>query len=1395
METALHSDGLMRDLSLSLVYRCMRVSLRKITAVVVLFILWAPAVLAQDVLQLDNHVVNSQLSFQTIRANNQRLDTQHGVARAQYRIDSFPSFATPQAAGEAFLTESTLQFGWLADASDLELVESKTSLAGAHLLYRQVFKDLPVYGRHVKINVSRNNTPTMVLSSYDPGVQRRLYLLDEADNVTRAEIPAIIGTVNGMNDPSIHQGDKVWFLEDDTMVKVWRVVASSIETPGEFEFIVHAGSGAILHVLSHSFKRHGEQLESEEVLADPANVKVKSPSTSQLKEQSSKTASVVDGTGLVFDPDPLSTSGSSYTPPFVDNGDSDIPELNAQRVSVTLQDISQVSGSYVLEGPHIKIVGGGSLDYNPPAESSPNNFQYTRAATHFEAVNAYYHIDKSQRYVQSLGFDDVANSPLSVNPHAFGSDNSVYSPGQNLIQFGLGGVDDAEDAGVLWHEYGHALLESSAPSLVATSEGQALHEGWSDYWAGSYLRFQVAEGVSLRTDWREVFKWDSGDGTIWAGRTIESNGTYPDDTRCEDAGDSNGDGCDIYDDGTIWAATLMEIFDELDRTVTDQLNLQSHMYLMSPATFVDAAEALIQADIDLFDGLHTAVLINILGNRGYINESSYGPVITHEELSATEQLGGSRTISATVSTSSAAVDSVFVWYGQGDPDQRLILSNVGGNTYQAELPLPTSPGSVQYYLEAVDDSRQRSVLPGDAPVEVFSFDVGPDMEAPEIIHSPITSASLVLWPPRLVATITDNLGVSSVEVFYEVRDQVGVLVENDSFNLMSTTDDYSGDFPIAESSVAPGYSVGYRIVATDASNAANETMLPQSGLFTFVVTNQGSLVSFDFEDGSANVDASGEWQRGRPAYGLAIAHSGNNVWGTSLETTYSAVTSRSTLDLPELNLANVSTAYLIFWHWYDVEYEGTVSPHEVSNDAEIWDGGNIKISTDGGSNWVAMTPQSGYTGEVSNGSNPLAGEQVFGGYSFGWRREIVALPTGGPVQVRFDFGTDASNTEETEFFAGWYIDDVNVTTELPVDNQAPVVVTPPQALTPVSANSTIDPVEIVLSDNTGINRAEFIVRSSVSTASAGDVLLAMNPADSTLYSGAFTTTSDPLPGDRINYIVEVEDFDGNVTVLDNGGAGYVLEFRTFLSANLLLDPVATGLWRRDGENWIADGDGTDVPRSALIMTPVTLPENTDVVSVELRHRYNLLPGAGGNVKITQDDGGSWQILEPVGGYPGSLDAEGHPMDGEPVFEGNVPGIQEVRFGLEEYAGKEIRLKLDLGASRPLAFGESWEVTGFTVEATTRDTDAVIPLEVSIGANFPEPFSTTTNITYAIEETGLAKLSIYDVLGRRVRLLAYYEHEPGNYSLQISATGLAAGMYYVVLEASGKLESEPITVIH
>ena len=86
---------------------------------------------------------------------------------------------------------------------------------------------------------------------------------------------------------------------------------------------------------------------------------------------------------------------------------------------------------------------------------------------------------------------------------------------------------------------------------------------------------------TARDDWRWVFLWDSGEGSIWNGRYLDHFGQYPQDV-CVASGSG---GCSVHNDGRMWATTLMEVWDDLGREVTDHLVLLSHYYLQAPVYF------------------------------------------------------------------------------------------------------------------------------------------------------------------------------------------------------------------------------------------------------------------------------------------------------------------------------------------------------------------------------------------------------------------------------------------------------------------------------------------------------------------------------------------------------------------------------------------------------------------------------------------------------------------------------------------------------------------------------------------------------------------------------------------------------------------------------------------
>ena len=77
--------------------------------------------------------------------------------------------------------------------------------------------------------------------------------------------------------------------------------------------------------------------------------------------------------------------------------------------------------------------------------------------------------------------------PYELRINQYGADNSFMDPDKDYIRLGKGGVDDAEDAEVIMHEYGHAIHADQVPGFYGTDsiDAGAIGESFGDYFAVS----------------------------------------------------------------------------------------------------------------------------------------------------------------------------------------------------------------------------------------------------------------------------------------------------------------------------------------------------------------------------------------------------------------------------------------------------------------------------------------------------------------------------------------------------------------------------------------------------------------------------------------------------------------------------------------------------------------------------------------------------------------------------------------------------------------------------------------------------------------------------------------------------------------------------------------------
>ena len=129
------------------------------------------------------------------------------------------------------------------------------------------------------------------------------------------------------------------------------------------------------------------------------------------------------------------------------------------------------------------------------------------------------------------------------------------------LRFGKGGVDDAEDAEVILHEYGHAIHEGSGFTF-ASEEAGAISEGFGDYWAVDFADIVARRlGVPERTPLACVMDWDATSYTSDVPhclRRLDEDLQYPEDLDGE-----------VHDDGRIWSHALFDIRQSLGYVTAD----------------------------------------------------------------------------------------------------------------------------------------------------------------------------------------------------------------------------------------------------------------------------------------------------------------------------------------------------------------------------------------------------------------------------------------------------------------------------------------------------------------------------------------------------------------------------------------------------------------------------------------------------------------------------------------------------------------------------------------------------------------------------------------------------------------------------------------------------------
>lgn len=536
----------------------------------------------------------------------------------------------------AYIDQNYAQFD-IRSPKELRLVSSRESLLGTHYRYQQHIGGVAIDKAELIITISKDGSE--VTKVFNNAYKTPANLLKaKAVKPTLSSQQAIETAWDMLKVrdklTSAPTAELTYFVDNNGQFNLTHRVhiAAEGDTGGRMMYI-SANDGKLIHDYSTTLRRHGHlpsisalnerkgpvlSLQSELKRLRTGNIPMK-----RLSEVDEQTRAVATATAKVFDPDPRTTLANAS----LEDNDPASSFTNAY-LTRTLQGVSLNGGVYSLSGEYVNITEI-ETPTTAPSTSTTGNWTATRGNNAFNDVTTYFHLDQSQRYIQSLGFKGstgIIERPLRVDTDGVqGGDNSHYSYGgsSDYLAFGHGGVDDNEDADVILHEYGHAIHRNINSSWSGGDTG-AMGEGFGDYWAGSYS-YSTPNGQTFNPD--DVMTWDGHSSSTWPGRVMNRT-TAQYDFSHNYAAHRNHNG---VNGDELWSTPLFQALKELmaagrARSEMDKIILQAHFGLGSNLKMRDLANAIVTTAEQLYpSGPHAGVYRTHFERHGMIEGGGTNP--------------------------------------------------------------------------------------------------------------------------------------------------------------------------------------------------------------------------------------------------------------------------------------------------------------------------------------------------------------------------------------------------------------------------------------------------------------------------------------------------------------------------------------------------------------------------------------------------------------------------------------------------------------------------------------------------------------------------------------------------------------------------------------------------
>ena len=99
-----------------------------------------------------------------------------------------------------------------------------------------------------------------------------------------------------------------------------------------------------------------------------------------------------------------------------------------------------------------------------------------------------------------------------------------------------------------------------------------------------------------------------------------------------------------------------------------------------------------------------------------------------------------------------------------------------------------------------------------------------------------------------------------------------------------------------------------------------------------------------------------------------------------------------------------------------------------------------------------------------------------------------------------------------------------------------------------------------------------------------------------------------------------------------------------------------------------------------------------------------------------------------------------------------------------------------------------------LNAPSQSDGVELPSEIELLSCYPNPFNPFLTITYLIKESSNTLIEIYDLNGRKVKLLTNGSHEKGIYNVIWDASLFSSGVYFITMAHENGVETKKVTLV-